>query len=79
MNYLVGRTIKHVRLMTEEEHKYEGWAPPQEGRESPGVALVLDNGLILYASTDADGRAPGTLFGRDALGNKYDFTEPFRR
>jgi len=66
---LAGRTIACVRPMTEYELSHEGWtvvvAPPHHG---PPVALVLDDGSILYAAGDAEGNEPGCLFGVTSVG-----------
>ena len=45
------------RLMTEAEMEREGWeinAPP---------VIVLDNGAVIYPSSDSEGNSPGVLFG----------------
>jgi len=51
---LQGRTIKTVRYMTAEETKGYGWG------ECP-VILELDDGTLLYPSTDPEGNEAGTI------------------
>jgi hypothetical protein len=53
---LVGRCIVAVRPMTKAELAREGW-------EEACIAVVLDNGTLLYPSRDDEGNAPGALFG----------------
>jgi hypothetical protein len=63
---LVGRKIVEVRTMTKKELEREGW----EGN-FPTIALVLDDGQVLYPSMDTEGNAPGALFGSDKMGKTY--------
>lgn len=55
MNELIGRTIVGTRNLTQDEKDYLDWwgAAP---------VLILDNGLELIASKDAEGNGPGTLW-----------------
>jgi hypothetical protein len=57
---LVGRQIVSVRPMTAVELSREGWVT---NAFDSGVALVLDNGAVLYPSRDSEGNGPGALFG----------------
>lgn len=59
-----GRTIVEVRHMTQEEVETEGW-------ERPALALVLDDGTVIYPSQDDEGNGPGTLFGTTPTGQIY--------
>lgn len=52
---LVGRTIKSVRYMTDEEKESFGWY-------RSAVVLVLDNGIMLVPSRDDEGNDAGALF-----------------
>lgn len=51
-----GQRIVHVRPMTDKETSDEGW-------DDSTTVLVLDNGVMLYASCDAEGNSAGVLFG----------------
>lgn len=59
MNEIIGSKVVDVRHMTKKEAKAEGW-------EKGGTALVLDNGIVLYASQDEEGNGPGALFGSES-------------
>jgi hypothetical protein len=54
-NAVVGRVIKEVRYLTEEEQDSLGWC-------SGSIVLFLDNGDYLLASSDDEGNGPGALF-----------------
>lgn len=71
MSGLVGRTIRDVRPMSPAELQAEGWDPP--AWQHP-VLLVLDDGTKLYASRDAEGNGPGTLFGTEQSGRSFRIT-----
>lgn len=47
--------------MTREELQREYWGVSFSGRAP--VAVVFDDGTVLYASTDSEGNGPGALFG----------------
>ena len=73
---IVGHKVVEIRGLTRKELEAEGW----EGYEDQGnsyfgnsnlMALVLDNGTVLYASQDEEGNGPGELFGRDSQGNEF--------
>jgi len=67
MGYLVvGKTIKTVRCLSKAELLKEGW----DDREG-AMALVLDDGAIIYASRDYEGNGPGALFGRHGKNGFY--------
>lgn len=53
---LVGRTIVAVSYLSVEEASEMGW---EYGRP---VALELDNGVVLFPSSDDEGNAAGALF-----------------
>lgn len=59
---LEGRTIREVRKLTDEEMEVEGWNPNH--RHGPPMAVVLDDGTVLFPSRDPEGNGPGCLFGR---------------
>jgi hypothetical protein len=63
---LPGRTIRAVRPMTPAECAAEGW-------EHPALALILDNGTVLYPSRDDEGNGPGAFFGATADGRHVAF------
>ena len=52
-----GRTIVKVRKMTVDECEEQDWYGPAS------CVLVLDNGTILYPSSDEEGNQGGALFG----------------
>lgn len=55
---LVGRTIKEVRYLTEQEREDLGWY-------SRPIALRLDDGTWLWPSRDDEGNDAGALFTTD--------------
>lgn len=57
MDPIIGHKVVEVRQMTKDELKREGWD------ERNAYTLVLDNGVILYASRDIEGNGPGCFFG----------------
>ncbi len=59
MDTIRGHKIVEIRQMTKDELKHEGWDERNE------YALVLDSGLVLYASRDIEGNGPGCIFGYD--------------
>ena len=58
MEGIINQKIVEVREMTKAEQEREGW-------DSPAIALVLDNGVVLYPSQDDEGNGCGALFGVD--------------
>ena len=52
---LVGRTIKAVRYLTDEEVEDLGWS-----RKS--LAIFFDNGEYIFPSSDDEGNDAGALF-----------------
>jgi hypothetical protein len=52
------RVVKRLRFLTVSELAREGWDYRQKV-----AALEFTDGYLLYASCDAEGNAPGTLFG----------------
>ena len=65
-NWPRGRTITGIRLMTRAELEAEGWTTDRYGDRA--VAVVLDDGSLLYPSCDPEGNGPGSLFGKTADG-----------
>jgi hypothetical protein len=65
MNNLVGRKIVNVRQLTKWEMDDEGW---DEQYAAEVVALVLDDGTLVYASRDEEGNGSGELFTREKDG-----------
>jgi len=55
---LVGRTIRSVRYLTEEEQKDLYWS-------SKAIVLFLDNGTCVFPSRDDEGNDAGALFTTD--------------
>ena len=52
---LVNRTIKDIRYMTDEEVDHLGW-------DYSAIAIILDDGTILFPSSDDEGNNAGALF-----------------
>ena len=59
MSDIIGQKIVGVRKMTEREREGEGWSDDPQ----PTFALVLENGTLLYPSSDEEGNGGGALFG----------------
>ncbi len=55
---LEGRKIMHVRYLNQKEEELLDWT-------SSGIALVLDNRIIIYPSMDDEGNGAGALFTTD--------------
>jgi hypothetical protein len=69
---LIGAKVKDIRSMTNLELQTEGWEAPY--RE--GVTCVeLEDGTILYPSTDGEGNGPGKLFGTTIEGQAFVLLE----
>lgn len=60
---LIGRTITGLREMTDAEMASYAW-----DRSRKGLVITLDDGTTLIPSADAEGNAPGVMFGEDAKG-----------
>jgi hypothetical protein len=58
---LLGKRIVALRKLTKQELDDEGWEPSSHNQ---CVALVLDDGTILFASKDEEGNGPGEIFTR---------------
>ncbi len=54
-----GQKIVSVRWLTKMEAEREGW----DTDNRPIIALVLEDGTILYPSRDEEGNGPGEIFG----------------
>ena len=67
---LVGRTIKEVRYLTNEEAKGMMWY-------SRPIAIFFDDGSYIFISKDDEGNDGGAVFGTDAQGD--DFILPVLR
>lgn len=63
---LVGKTIKSVRYMFDEEIENLSWG---------GSSLVIEftDGTIIFPSTDDEGNGPGALFGNKSNGDELLF------
>jgi len=55
-----GQRIKAIRNLTHAEKEAEGWN--DYGNENV-LAIVLENGIILYPSADYEGNGGGVMFG----------------
>lgn len=58
--YPVGLTVKEVRLLTVEEMDAEGW---EDSYHHPCVAIIFNDGSMIYPSCDYEGNGPGAIFG----------------
>lgn len=58
----VGRTIVEVRYMTQHEVDLRGWY-------SRPLVMVLDNGTVMYPSSDDEGNNGGALFAATSTGD----------
>lgn len=56
MDEIIGQKIVGVRPLTKAELEAWGW------ERRGGTALVLENGVVLYASKDPEGNGPGALY-----------------
>ena len=66
MTQLVGARLVAMRRLSARELAREGWPADEHV-----LALVFDNGLIVYASRDDEGNGPGALFGATARGQGF--------
>jgi hypothetical protein len=62
MKEIVGQRIVAVRQLSKREMEEQGW-PTRSRYGSTAVALVLENGTVLFPSRDHEGNGPGALFG----------------
>lgn len=53
--HLVGRKIKKIDYLTQEEKNKLGW-------HASAVVIELDNNIALYPSQDSEGNGPGAIF-----------------
>jgi hypothetical protein len=56
MPSIIGLRIIGLRPLTPKEMEQQGWYGEH------AVALVLENGLLIYPSRDEEGNGPGVLF-----------------
>jgi len=62
---IIGRKIVDVINLNKEIVKAEGW----EDTPYPCIALLLDDGNVIYPSQDSEGNGPGALFGMNIKEN----------
>lgn len=62
MEGILNQKIKEVRPMTKAEIAFEGW---EDSPYLPATCIILENGIMLYASRDEEGNDVGALFGRE--------------
>jgi len=65
---VVGQKIVNIRAMTDEEVESEGW---QTNGMSCITVLELENGDVLYPSSDDEGNSGGAIFGTATDGGKF--------
>jgi len=65
MGDIIGRKIVAMRQLTKLEMNDEGW---DDQYAAEVVALVLDDGTLIYPSRDEEGNGPGELFTREKDG-----------
>ena len=63
---LVGSSIKSVRYLSTEEAEAHGWP-------ASSLVLMLDDGTMLYPSSDDEGNNAGSLFGITPKGHNLTF------
>lgn len=63
---LVGKKITAVRYMTDEEVEGMGW-------DRRALVMQLDNGTLIFPSSDDEGNDAGALFGQTKDGNDLTF------
>lgn len=59
---IIGQKITKIRSMTTQELNSEGW--------ENGTAIELENGTVIYPSSDEEGNDSGELFGV-SKGNQF--------
>tara|TARA_Y100000401_G_scaffold111822_1_gene110489 strand:+ start:1073 stop:1327 length:255 start_codon:yes stop_codon:yes gene_type:complete len=67
MKDILGKRVVELRTLTVDELSAQGW----EDEIVPVVAIVLENGLKLYPSSDMEGKSGGALFFTDGSGGTY--------
>ena len=67
MKDILGKRVVELRTLTVDELETEGW----ENEMVPVVAIVLENGVKLYPSSDMEGNSGGALFFTDGSGDTY--------
>lgn len=60
---LVGKRIKNVRYLDEEEQEQLGWY-------SSTIVMVLEDGTLIFPSKDDEGNDAGALFGQSPKGEE---------
>ena len=63
--YPIGLKVTDVRMMTNIEIEAEGW---EDGYGDFPVAIIFEDGSIIYASSDPEGNGPGCIFGLTSKG-----------
>jgi len=63
---IAGQRILEVRNLTRAEKEREGWDD-----YGTVIALVLENGTVLYPSRDGEGNGGGALFGTAPDGRAF--------
>ena len=59
-NHIIGQRIVDGRKLTKSELKRHDW--PTNTHHGPAIALILENGAVLYPSRDPEGNGSGTFF-----------------
>ena len=67
MKDILGKRVIELRTLTVDELETEGW----ENEMVPVVAIVLENGVKLYPSSDMEGNSGGALFFTAGSGDTY--------
>ena len=67
MKDILGKRVVELRTLTVDELSAQGW----EDEIVPVVAIVLENGVRLYPSSDMEGNSGGALFFTDGSGDTY--------
>jgi hypothetical protein len=66
LNQLIGRKIVCIRPISDKEKELESW----DGSGCTSV-IELDDGTLIYPSSDDEGNSGGTLFGKGKDGSTF--------
>lgn len=69
---LIGRKIVNIINLSKKIIEAEGW----QNSPYPCIAILLDDGNIIYPSQDEEGNGPGALFGKNVKDDVSFFIMP---
>lgn len=67
-----GHQIREVRPLTEAEMEDEGWTTSRHGEGMPPLALVLENGAVLFPSDGTEGNNAGSFHVQGSISDLLD-------